>query len=549
MTGWLLVLALASAGPASAQVIERHLPPVPSSAPPQLGERTQPAETDDRPFGSRLIGIVLLGPGEAVPMAPVQGVEIGNLAPLRRVALIRALVPLLGQPLSRRLIAEVRVVVSRRYRRAGYPFVSVTTPEQELTGGTLTLRVVEFKAGRLRVRSTRAGAVDRVAGRIRFPADGRIDARALQQDLAWLDRNPFRRTGAVFSAGAELATTDMTITVVPTRPWQAFAGVSSSDSPSTGNVRFYAGALAGGLLGTDSILSAQATTSGFGDPSYLGVGVRVVEPLGVRRELSLLVGYVRSDASAAPFSSLAHTVEGSLDLRFALPPRLAGDGHLGIEAGYQRIEARFGGEPIFRVDASTLALFARYTATVSLHGGTLSTDVALHASPGGIGSNNRADRLFYGQERSGSATYTYLTAEGTLDHMIASRLGWQTQLIIQVSPNPLPGLDQIGLGGSSYVRGYTLDDGGYDTGVVARNTLTLAADQLSRLAAYAFTDWGYGVVVDTPRHSTFGSIGVGFSRALGWGVRVRAEVALPLLDGPRTTAIHPRAFARAEFAL
>jgi hemolysin activation/secretion protein len=64
----------------------------------------------------------------------------------------------------------------------------------------------------------------------------------------------------------------------------------------------------------------------------------------------------------------------------------------------------------------------------------------------------------------------------------------------------LPLTEQIGLGNNSLVRGYTLDDGAFDAGVVSRNELRgpsfalfgRAGRIIDQLSPYVFFDAGYG---------------------------------------------------------
>ena len=529
--------------PAAAQVVERHLPPAPATAVPRLADTSTPAEADDRPLGPLIAGIVLLGPD--TPPVSATGVRVAGVTPPRQVALVRTLAGLIGRPLSRKLVAEAAEIVTRAYRRAERPFVSVTTPPQNLTGGVIQLRVIEFVAGRLAVHARTPAAASEVESRIRFPPGRQIDARRLRQDLGWIDRYPFRRVGAVFSAGTEPGTTDLTMNVVPSRPWQVFTGIASSDAPSSGDVRVHAGIVAGDLLGPGSLLSVQGTTSGFDHPRYWSVAGRLVAPLGPRREISVLVGHVKGRAALAPFASRSETTEAALGVRVALPPALLGDAHFGIEAGHQRIGARFAGLPVYDVEATTFAATAGYSVVTPISSGVLSADVALHASPGGLGRANEADRLFFGRARSGSATYAYLTADIAIERTIAAVLSWRGRAIVQASTAPLPGLEQVGIGGSVYTRGYTLDDGGYDSAIVLRNSL---GSRTWKTAAYAFTDWSYARDKAARRTAKIGSVGIGVNSPIGSRARVVAEAALPLLDGSRTTAMHPRLVVRADLA-
>lgn len=496
---------------------------------------------DESPIGPRLTGIVLLG--SDAPVTADAGVRIVDLALPRANSLVTKLTGLLGRPLSRRLIADIVSAVTRSYRAADRPFVSVTTPPQDLTAGVLRLRVVEFVAGRVATRASPEADGADVASRVRFRPGMPIDAGRLRQDLGWLDHDPFRRVGAIFSSGAEPGTTDLTLNVVSERPWQVSAGLASSDAPSSGELRVFAGIVAGDMWGRGRTVSAQATASGLDDPRYWSFATRLVEPFGPRRELSVLVGHVQGRRTLIPFASRADTTEAALFLRFALPPVLLGDAHLGIRAGHQRVEARFGGLPLYDVKATRLVAVARYSVAVPVASGLVSADVAFHASPGGLGRANSAARLFFGRPRAGSATYGYLTADFAIDQVLAGVLIWRARMMLQAAAAPLPGLDQIGLGGSAYVRGYTLDDGGYDSAVILRNAL---GPRAWRSSPYLFTDWGHGRDVAARRTVRIGSIGAGITQAFGSRLRILAEAALPLLDSPRTAAWSPRIIARGD---
>jgi hypothetical protein len=287
----------------------------------------------------------------------------------------------------------------------------------------------------------------------------------------------------------------------------------------------------------------QATTSSLNDPRYWSVAARLVESLGARREMSLLIGHVRGRREAAPFGSRAETTEAALEWRTALPPAMLGDLHIGVEAGHQRIAARFGGLPVYDLTATTLAGVVRYSAVVPWGAGMISADIAVHASPGGVGRANRVGRLYFGRSRAGSSTYAYMTADVTLNHPLGSALSWQSRVVVQASAAPLPGLDQVALGGGAYVRGYTLDDGGYDGAAIVRTTLS---SRRWSVAPYLFTDWGWGRDYADRRSVSIGAVGLGIGRTLSRRIRLVAEAALPLSKAPRTRAGDPRLIARID---
>src|SRR5205823_161057 len=83
--------------------------------------------------------------------------------------------------------------VGQAYRRAGYPFVSVSTPAQELTAGVLQIRVIEFRLGRTVVQGAQGASATFVGSRIRAQTGAVISSTDLSEDLDALNRYPFRR--------------------------------------------------------------------------------------------------------------------------------------------------------------------------------------------------------------------------------------------------------------------------------------------------------------------------------------------------------------------
>src|SRR5262249_44709048 len=149
-----LLAALTGAAFSSrALAIERNPPPQPGIAaqtlsPPNAGA----SDTDSTPFGPQLRRIVLLGANDGGSLTS-GGAEIqprrGSL--LDNAPFAERLRPFLGQPISRRLIAEIETVVAEYQREAGYPFVSISTPPQEISSGVVEFRVIEFHTGTISV--------------------------------------------------------------------------------------------------------------------------------------------------------------------------------------------------------------------------------------------------------------------------------------------------------------------------------------------------------------------------------------------------------------
>ena len=173
--------------------IERHEPEVPRQAPAPLRIDEQDyGKADDTPLGVDLAGVHLIGQDAPVAQQPAAGIT-GVPANADAVQMQAALSPFLGKPLSLSLAGSIQAAIAKVYRDSGYPFVSVTLPPQELTGGVLQVRIIEFNMGRVSVAGGDQAEAALVQRGLRVKPGGRIDAGALQEDLDWLNRTPYRR--------------------------------------------------------------------------------------------------------------------------------------------------------------------------------------------------------------------------------------------------------------------------------------------------------------------------------------------------------------------
>jgi hemolysin activation/secretion protein len=532
-----LAALLTSASPVLAQVVERHLPPAPQAgqsviAPPNA----LPADQDATPIGPALRAVVLLEPNASVRANVADGLDVAAATRVNPKRLARALKPFLGRPLSRRLIGEVEARIARAYRAVGYPFVRLATPEQEITSGALQITVMEFKAGKITAAAKSAAEADYLTSHVRLQSGEPVNSVALSEDLDWLNRYPFRQTAAVFAPGAEPGQTDLTLQTTHSKPWQVYAGYADSGSASTGWDRYFVGAEVGGLITPDSFASFQATTSGDGifykqrpfnsspNPAYVSYAGRIVIPTNPRGELEASVDWVVTDEASSPFMVRQTTLEGSLGYRFALSdtspgdPTLLGlgDARIGVEAKSGDSKTLFQGIDAYDVSAQVYQAYAGWEKTEQDPFGHSDLDLEAHMSPGGIdGENSDAQMRLYSQGRVGSARYAYTDLNFSRTTQLVDNFTWTLQAIGQYSPRALPRTEQVGLGGQSLVRGYSLDDGAYDSAIVVRNELRAPPiawrqeGQGFAMGPYAFVDAGVGRDQFTKQSVTAASTGLG----------------------------------------
>ena len=184
----LALTAVLAAGPAAAQDLSRTAPKVPSvsSAPPTAA----PPRPRRKPIDPNLVilktlnAVRLVGSAKATLTRPtVMGAS--SDVPFAAGA-IPALRPFIGQPLTMGALNRMEDAVLAYYRARHHPFVSVTTPPQDLTGGVVQLVVVEYKAGKVEVTKNRWFSARQIRADIRQQPGAPVDVATVDADLLWL---------------------------------------------------------------------------------------------------------------------------------------------------------------------------------------------------------------------------------------------------------------------------------------------------------------------------------------------------------------------------
>ena len=522
-----------------------------SAAAPALAVAQDGPSTES--IGVDLNGLVLLDATAPVTANALGAVRADGLPIVAPEALTARFLPLLGQPISAALIADIEAGIVEEYRNAGYPFVAVATPPQEITSGVLNLRVVPFRAGALGV----SGAGDAVGARLlaglrQAPGD-LIDADVLEEDLDWLNRNPLRRVEAEFQPGTAEATTDITLVVTEGKPWQGSLGIANTGGEATGALRANAGLIVTDLLGADSVLSYRLTATAEADPRYLGHAVQGTFPTGARSELTVTLTLTDTTEDDGIFRTDSTTEEAVVTWSSALSTfgDWPGTVRLGYEERRQSREVFFG--PDLSIDSAqsdTRLLIVgwahdwRGAPDASGRSPRHSVDIALAVSPGDIGPRNSdADLTAYSQGRATDSSFVYLTGLYTHARLLPNGRSLNLTAQAQFSGDALPDTEQMALGGTEAVRGYGSSDGAFDSAVILRGQLGLTDAPLAfgpvQVGPYAFADIGVGLDSATDDSVTLAGIGLGAAMAIGASGSGSVVLGLPLLDGPDTDAGEP----------
>lgn len=548
------VIAIVPGGVAQAQVVERNLPPEPPRRASAIKIDTNDLlKSDDAtPLGVNVQGIVLIGAHDRPRQAgSVKGVDVSQVSGIDAAALRDQLTPFIDRPLSRKLIAEVQAAVASGYRESGRPFVSVTLPPQEVSSGVLQLRVILFKVAGIKV--TGAAPESYPQGRIRLVPGQEIDARKLETDLDWANRNPFRQVEAVFGPGKDLGLTDVNIQVTDRKPWQVYAGYANSGTRLTDRNRYYVGA--SGAPSADVVASYQLTGSGDfwmddglfsrpDDAKYVSQAGRLLTPLGLRTSLEVVRDHVLTNERPNNlFRIKTETSQASAIVRTALSdmlPSAAGDLLGGVELKHQLRTTIFDSTPVAEGSADVAQLVVGWSGRWSDNLGANTLDVRFKSNPGGIlpGNNSLAWSTFT-NGRVTDAQTNFVTLEFSRITPLTKGLSLKSDVSVLASSKPLPDTERIGLGGIHVVRGYVTEDGAVDQAVILRNSLYVPAPNLpawvpGTLAPFFLADVGWGRDLFSRRETTLSSVGAGLDFAAGTNFNSKLLAARAMTDGLHT---------------
>ena len=173
------------------------------------------------------------------PSAPLQRFDIDDFAvqgaeKLPQVEIEEAIYPFLGPGKTSEDVEKARAALEKAYHDKGFQTVSVAVPQQNVTGGVVTLKVSELKVGRLRVKNSRYFDLDRIKDSAPSLKEGSVpNFTDVTKDIVSLNQWPDRRVTPALRAGVTPGTVDVDLNVEDKAPFHASLEVNNRQSPST----------------------------------------------------------------------------------------------------------------------------------------------------------------------------------------------------------------------------------------------------------------------------------------------------------------------------
>ena len=482
-----------------------------------------------------------------------------------------AVAPMVGPKRVYGDIQKALEALERTYRAAGYSTVQVYVPEQELTSGVVRLQITEGVIGKVLISGNKY--FDDANIRASLPAlkEGRApNLRQMSEAIQLANENPAKQLEVTLGVSEEEGKVDAKVVVTEENPQRVFVTADSTGTAATGRSRVGVAYQNANMFKLDQTLTLAYTSS---PDAPSGVKVDIFS-LGYRIPFyalgdSLDFIYGKSGVntpSTSPTLGGALGIVGKGDvfgLRWNHDFARRGEYTSKLIYGfdYKYINARCTdstGAPV-SIDPPTppIASCVPYTTRpLSL------TYTGQRLSPGqmfdyNIGiAHNVALGSHYTNVDGTTDRYSYLTSGNrtTRDDFNIVRLGgscltafktdWQLRLAAngQYSGDPLVAAEQLGLAGSTAVRGFNERAVSADSGYVVNAeiyTPELAKTTGARgsLRALAFYDFARGYNHNVPAGSLvptnvgIASVGAGLRYALGKDFSLRFDLAQVLEAG------------------
>jgi hemolysin activation/secretion protein len=523
-----------------------------------LGPELFAARPGEAVLAKRLRGLrFITGPDQlTAPGFPQDILDLSLIPEMNTPGFIEVLVHFHNKPVSResleRLVRSVRSYMGLMRS----PFVSVYLPPQDITDGYVQVVVSEATVdGPVNVLGAHYFSASNYRAAVSQQPGQPVDRAQLDEDVAWLNRNPYRQAQLSAAAGSKAGTTRLDLMVQERFPVGLSAGFDNTGTKSTGQDRVSAGVVWANALWRGDQMSYRF----IGDPALEHSKTHSLSYMAFLpwRHIATFTASYSSINSimAPPFEQ--HGTSWQLGTHYEIPLRAPREGwtqNLSFSADlkYSDNNLLFASIPITNNPTRIPELGAAYGVSFRALGGQNSATFSGYVSPGGLGDQD-GDRAFNGSRFGAKARFAYGTFNFAHDHPLRYGFTWDFNLNAQAATGALLGTEQLNGGGSSAVRGYSESSAFGDGGVVVSNELHAPPFVLPRLQTsfdvFGFVDFAsLNLRVDN-ESTDLRSVGLGANLQVRRNLSVRFAYGWQLkkLDFHRNESGHGHIAANLSF--
>ncbi len=407
------------------------------------------------------------------------------------------------QPLNEDFLQRLRTEIALYYESEHHPFVEVIIPHQDISSGVVQVRIKESSIGLVEVQGGKHTSPKLLKDYLDVSKGEILDEQQLRKNVAFMNRNPFRRVDLIYAPGQEELTTDLTLEVEDRRPVRFYVGADNTGVETTERTRLSAGFNYAKVFNLDHFFTYQYTTA----PNLHNFQAHTIQYLMFlpwRNVFNLYGGYSSLHAHLPFPNSKNHGQSVQASGRYTIPfdplQKFYHEMTIGFDfkrmnnnAQYSEVYANFSNN--VNLSEFVLAYAGNYTnSTIRCR---LDVDGQLFFSPGAILSDET--NTLYNGLRPGAKNH-WLYGKAMVKYFQTLPHSWSLLFCArgQLSSQNLLPSEQLGLGGYETVRGYDENQLNYDSGAILNvewYTPSFSIFGKKRRDAFqflAFVDYGYG---------------------------------------------------------
>lgn len=510
----------------------------------------RPVSDDIKPLGAERIEMQPIGPDDEVfagspfaapsdrvsraePDAATRGLDVGAIAILGLQTMTPSdfaavIAPCIGKRMDEDDLSELTNAIARRAQSEGLPFATAQIRPQRLRTGVITVEVDEGIIDEVRLEGYDHAGVRKALAPL---ASGKpIRTPELERRLLLAaDFDGVRITGRRYIR--ENGRGVLVVTIAYDR-LAARATLANEGTKTIGREQLTLVADINGVLDTDDSVSFTWSSTP-GQPGELQFGriryKRRIMRSGTELAVNGAVAVTRPGAYLAPLDITSHSWQAGVSV---IQPLVRRRSHgLWFQADFNVRDLRQTLRGTLSRDERIVTTRGSLFGYAALAGGRLRGSVTVTQGLGILGASGPGNPYATRFDADGTFTTLGFSSDwtGTVAGPFSMRLAMQGQLASQ----PLPVSEELGLGGSIFLRGYDWFERSGDEGIMGLAELRYGLNRpiaaIRRAELYGYLDGGSvsnrdaGIGGGTLATSG-GGIRVDFSRALSAGL----EVAVPL---------------------
>ncbi len=393
------------------------------------------------------------------PSFAIRGFNIKGDNPLSAAQTSQVLAPFLRSDANIDTLQKATAALEVALRDAGFGLHKVALPPQEV-GETVALEIVKFTIGRIVVSGNKHFQEANIRAslpELREGASPNFKRMAVQTSMA--NDNPSKQLSVALKESAEADKIDASVEVRDSRPWFGAITMANNGNDSSGRDRFTLSTGHNNLWGQDHQAVLAYTTSLERPSSVHQWGLNYKIPFYAARG-TLGISATKSDVLGT-FASFTSTGVGrSLGLNYSLANEPEGGrrSYFALSLDDRVFGAAVVNGVAVGVDRRSRPLGLSYQVKNESDTAQWSYNIDLAANlNSGSGNSAAAYRSEYNNTVTGQGISSQAFRIVRMGYQYSANLGktwlWSTRSQLQISNTPLISGEQIGLGGTSSLRG------------------------------------------------------------------------------------------------